>query len=185
MRQLKFLLMVVLAVTPMIVCAASSDSSKLHMFIEHGAFYALNGEHVLDVDLTTGVINVSNGANTSLKAKLARQAGKATRLDNKRILWIGSVDVVDGQAGPLDSSSVKDHVQDIQKLGGSWLLTYEYQKWANGTVGHNQKASACNSQLGDLVKAVLNVQRQCQAGGGPGCDGALEELDDAFSSCLL
>ena len=172
----------VLSAVPALACA---ESDKLHMFIEHETFYAFNGNHVLDVDLKTGVISINEGGKTVVQARLAGQGGRdVSRINSKRVFWVASVDVHDGMEVAPTTAGVKESVEDLEKLGGSWLLTYEYKKWASKQHGSIKHAGACNSSLAALVHAVLNVQQQCQAGGGPGCDSALDQLDSAFSSYL-
>ncbi len=163
---------------------AATGPSKLHMFIEHGTFYALNGADALDIDLVTGEISMSHGSDTVLKARLARQGtGEVDRNDYKRIRWIASVNMADGSVVGGVDTNVKDNVADLQRLGGNWLLTYEYQKWASAAQ-RREKSSACNGQLNGLIRTIVNAQTQCQGGGGAGCDQALDDLDAALTAYL-
>lgn len=161
-------------------------AGKLHTFIEHETFYALNGGQVLDVDLKSGVISIVDGESTVLEAQLTGLGKQgSSRHETGRVLWVGSVDVVDGRAIQLAAKDAEQDALELQQLGGSWLLAYEYRKWTKGVGSHNKAAASCGTEIKALVDAVLAVLDACgEGGGGAACMQALDDLDNALPDYL-
>jgi len=167
--------------------ATAQDASKrvlsdkqAHVFVEEGILFGMIGNRLLSVDLANGGVSLSAPQGKVVDSKIKVRDVPLDWL-GRGIVWLGSIELDGSKTG--STSDGGDNSLDM--VGGSWQLTYEHLRWqARQSRGLEKSGDNCGSELFALISTVVAVISACESGGSGGCDGALDELHDAFNDYL-